>query len=233
MAEFTKYSSMEEIPKDFFSRLKRMVSSSAGRAIIIVHPFYAERTTGYSQAQYDAYLKTIFGILTRSTLPIIVLESSPGVVKAKLGETVASRKNIFCLPAHDDNPNIIEKIRKNLFLEQQRDSATLKQILIRSGVRTIQMGGSFFGENHSVEVFAHESKFLPPRLSPSYDTLTTGCAGSCYADLIKSGLFEKVSLLPNACFDKKPIKQKRAVTKRETQNWINRAKKRMVLKRRC
>ncbi|MBT4870480.1 MAG: hypothetical protein HON47_02820 [Candidatus Diapherotrites archaeon] len=191
---------LDEMPKSYFDELKKQVGAANGRALVIIHPFFTERTTGYNQKHYDSYKSVIFGLIQKSKLPIIVLESHPGELRSQFNGQLEGRNNIFTFPTHEASSNLKET-REPVGIGSPN---TFVKILKEAGAKHIQLGGSQTEIHRSKEIYAHEKKWLPPHRRPSDKTIGKNCAGGVYKVLISSGNFERVSLVSNACFPNKP-----------------------------
>ncbi|MFA5764387.1 MAG: hypothetical protein WC915_06275 [archaeon] len=219
----TKFYSLSEIPKQFWIDLNKQVMNSNGHVLFLVHPFYLEKKSGHDLEKYGKYKKIITDTLTKSSFPVIVLESHPGEIKGVLGEEAYKKANLFCLPSMDSQGALVEKIQSGNQVKAHEDR--IIELLSKSGIKHISFGGSLTDIEPSYDVRTRERLIYPPRLIPSIQTISSSCAGSIYAHLIKSGKFDIVRLMPNACFPNKPKFHKRGVAKEQTQNWIKQIKK--------
>jgi hypothetical protein len=219
----TKFHALDEIPKQYWANLKRQVKSSNGHVLFLVHPFFLEKKSGHNLEQYGKYKKVITKTITQSKYPIIVLESHPGEIKGNLGEAIFKKTNLFCLPSMDSKGSLVEHEKNGLQAEAPKNK--IIELFQNAGIKHINFGGSLTQIEPSYDVKTRERLIYPPRIIPSNETITYSCAGSIYAQLITSGKFDIVRLMPNACFPDKPKFHKKGVTREQTQNWIKKIKK--------
>jgi hypothetical protein len=206
----------EDVAKIQLAKFAEKVSASGGRAVIVVHPFWADDTIigkpgeyEKENQQYSTYKKVLVGTIQRTPYPVIVLETPH-----KLQKTVDSllikhgvdKEKYLLLPTQVSssvlatNQNTIESLTSHKALINLLHAAGAKKIMI-AGTST-----EYNFQEFSPKVFAHERKHTAKTLKVSKKwQITRGCVGSLYRALIESGLFERVALIPNACFDVRPI----------------------------
>ena len=110
------------------------------------------------------------------------------------------------LPTVNASHNLILDFNKAAGMPVQEEKGReLARRLAEAGAKKISVGGMETGKVHtSQRVFEHEKKWLAPNRVPSEFTVSRGCAGLTYKNLIDSGLFERVRLVPNAVFPEVP-----------------------------
>ncbi|MFA6065266.1 MAG: hypothetical protein WCW44_03835 [archaeon] len=217
----------DEVSEKDIEQTARAITASKGRAVLIVHPFdpsnremhpntaYEQKTREYETALVNAMKATKLPILLFEEYPVIE-KTRKRLAKAGVKALILPTKKGFCM------------------LNERNDNSFSREPIIRLlasfGLRHAFIGGSYTESNYAQEVWEHEAKLGAKRTVPSIKTVSKGCAGGLYWDLIRSGQFEAIRLMPNLLFGDKPkriktktnvIDRRRTVITRKFQRQIN------------
>ncbi|MBN1940796.1 MAG: hypothetical protein JW772_01285 [Candidatus Diapherotrites archaeon] len=198
---------LQRISAKQWAALEKKIKRANGKVIVLVHPFYNDKGG-------EKYAKTIAGLLTQAKTPVIILEDifNTGKTGKRLREMNAP-KHLIIATARNDSEIILKMDSIRGTPRYDNSILLFAKKLKRLGVRQVQIGGMESKSAYSMDVFEHEAKTLRTR-KPTIHTISQGCVGAIYKDLIRLGGFERVILVSNAVYPEKPrykrVQRKRA-----------------------
>ena len=179
--------------------LKEEISKNGKRGFVLVHPYYGFQTDK-DYAEHSGYVKNLENLFKRKE-PLILLEE-PEDLPIAIAEIrrINPLKRIYVVPTdlpyavlNDWNP-LIEKLKELKIKKIHIGGRKLGYVKLsdidplswtmRVGTETLKR---------------YEEKWLPERFRPIKKIPVKWCVGNAYYNLVNSGKFEMVRLMPNLC----------------------------------
>ncbi|MCX6803497.1 MAG: hypothetical protein NTY48_02915 [Candidatus Diapherotrites archaeon] len=169
---------MDLLSEEKRKQLEKMVKTSKGKAIVLVHPYYNENSLNK--------------ILATTKVPVIILEVTWRVHELR-GLLMAKRAKCFILKTRPDSPVLENKEKLD---DSQKD---LSDLLKSVGIKKIFLGGQHTGTiyknkndatfNQKNHILEHEMSLRArnPTSDKSIHIIQDACVGMTYSNLIKNG----------------------------------------------
>lgn len=226
--------SLRDIEKRQWQELAAKVRTANGKVIVLVHPFFytkpgmdkfeasVVKTLRQSKTpvvilveqekirERQARLEAL-GVSGRH----LILPTGPEDPKLVLKTTFIRRRSF---EEKQDAPGLIERVRKDGAKKaftaligrkpvyEKPGNPMLIEILKRAGAKRVFVGGivAQAGPRVNKEVEAYERRWLPRTRVPSEKTISKGCAGGTYKNLIGVKEFTRVRMMPTMSHPDKP-----------------------------
>jgi len=200
---------LEDVPKSELEKTAKLIANANGRVMVVVHPFapieyFSSPPEDKVNKKVESYKQTLLNSMKGSKIPVIVFEE---VHKMKSTitelEKIGLNEKVLLLPTSVGLGIMRTRIQSNSPPNRKEMIALLKSL----GTKRVVLGGAYTEANYSKEVWEHEAKG-PKNRVPSIKTISRGCVGGLYRDLITSGQFEFIRLMPNAIYGHKPQRRR-------------------------
>ena len=212
------------LKKEEEENLKKEIEKRRGKGFVLVHPFWMWKDVSLKEGMHlgknNEYVKKL-GNLIKKKEPLIILEEPADIAyTVKEINKFNGGGKIYVVPTDLDTGAILHKWEP--LIEKMKEL----------GIRKIHLGGRTLGFTSQQEVDRsilarlgfgkrilkttdierrerakalkeYEDKWITARYKKSNQVPSRGCVGNVYYNLVKSGEFEIVRLMPNLCSPEK------------------------------